>query len=234
MEQLINSRNQPIPRGLLVMAETAIPEDAAWYIAEKPSIPPGLSIRQIEDIQAVREELMKNKYLTKDEVKAIIDFQKLRERGERIQGQTNDHLRRAGLILVMKGLEVILRRRAPHGNVQWDALRMVANEPRHLVRAIPPSTSDIIMAQRLGTLAVDNAMAGHTDFMISQWLTEYVLVPLKLAVLGRKRIPESGIFWKSILAKTRQPSDLVPPWPDNWKSAEKKDFSDSEQRPEDI
>jgi len=66
-------------------------------------------------------------------------------------------------------------------------------------------TSDIVMGQRLGTLAVDNAMAGYTDFMISQWLTEYVLIPLKLVVLGRKRIPQSGIFWKSVLAKTDQP-----------------------------
>ena len=52
-------------------------------------------------------------------------------------------------------------------------------------------------------------MAGYTDFMISQWLTEYVLVPLKLVVLGRKRIPKDGIFWKSVLAKTGQPADLV-------------------------
>lgn len=86
---------------------------------------------------------------------------------------------------------------------------MVRNEPRHQLRAIPPSCSDIIIGQRLGTLAVDNAMAGYTDFMISQWLTEYVLVPLKLVVLGRKRIPEDGIFWKSVLAKTGQPADLV-------------------------
>jgi hypothetical protein len=60
------------------------------------------------------------------------------------------------------------------------------------------------MAQRLGILAVDNALAGYTDFMISQWLTEFVLVPLKLVVLGRKRIPQGGMFWKSVLAKTGQ------------------------------
>jgi hypothetical protein len=58
-------------------------------------------------------------------------------------------------------------------------------------------------------LAVDNAVAGYTDFMISQWLTEYVVVPLSLVVLGRKRIPSSGIFWQSVLAKTHQPEDLV-------------------------
>lgn len=47
-------------------------------------------------------------------------------------------------------------------------------------------------------------MAGYGDFMISQWLTEYVLVPLSLVVLGRKRVPKAGIFWKTVLAKTEQ------------------------------
>jgi hypothetical protein len=64
------------------------------------------------------------------------------------------------------------------------------------------------MGQRLGMLAVDNAMAGLTDFMISQWLTEYVLVPLKSVVLGRKHIPGSGIFWNSVRAKTGQPAEM--------------------------
>jgi 6-phosphofructokinase 1 len=64
------------------------------------------------------------------------------------------------------------------------------------------------MGHRLGTLAVDSGMAGYTDFMVSQWVTEYVMIPLKLVVLGRKRIPTSGIFWKSVLAKTGQPPDL--------------------------
>jgi len=56
----------------------------------------------------------------------------------------------------------------------------VTSEPRHLIRAVPPSVTDQIVGQRLGALAVDNAMAGYTDFMVSQWLTEYVLVPLAL------------------------------------------------------
>ena len=47
-----------------------------------------------------------------------------------------------------------------------------------------------------------------TDFMISQWLTEYVMVPLKLVVMGRKRVPTEGIFWKAVIAKTGRPADL--------------------------
>jgi 6-phosphofructokinase 1 len=86
----------------------------------------------------------------------------------------------------------------------WESFRVFSNEPRHLLRAIAPSASDVIFGQRLGVLAVDNAMAGYTDFMISQWMTEYVLVPLKLVVLGRKRVPHDGIFWKSVVANTGQ------------------------------
>jgi 6-phosphofructokinase len=92
---------------------------------------------------------------------------------------------------------------------------MVRNEPRYLVRALEPSTSDIINGQRLGLLAVDAAMAGYTDCMISQWLTEFAIVPLDLVVLGRKRIPPKGMFWNSVAAKTRQPADLVIPYPRN-------------------
>lgn len=67
--------------------------------------------------------------------------------------------------------------------------------------------ADVVFGERLGTLAVDNAMAGYTDFMVSQWLTEYVLVPLELVVLGRKRVPD-GIFWKTVLANTGQPERM--------------------------
>ena len=65
----------------------------------------------------------------------------------------------------------------------------------------------MVFGERLGILAVDNAMAGYTDFMVSQWLTEYVLVPLELVVLGRKRVPD-GIFLKTVLANTGQPERM--------------------------
>ena len=85
---------------------------------------------------------------------------------------------------------------------------LFVNEPRHLIRAIPPSSLDITHARRLGYLAVDGAMAGYRDFMLSQWLTEYVMVPLRLVVLGRKRVPETGAFLANARASTGQPDDL--------------------------
>jgi len=64
-------------------------------------------------------------------------------------------------------------------------------EPRYLIRAIPANSVDQIYCQRLADMAVHNALARYTDFMISQWLTEYVLVPLKLVAKGHKKIPQA-------------------------------------------
>jgi len=113
-----------------------------------------------------------------------------------IKGHIDDKLREASFKIVKYSIEKEID------------FKVLTNEPRHLIRSIPPSTIDIINANRLGTLAVDNAIAGYTDCMISQWLTEYCLVPLDLVVLGRKRIPKDGIFWRSVVAKTGQPEKL--------------------------
>ncbi len=140
--------------------------------------------------------------LTEEEKREIRSFLKSR----RVFGQTPDALRSGGLKLVARVLQKCIRRMAGD---YWRDFRVFTNEPRHLIRAIPPSSSDIIFGHRLGSLAVDCAMAGYTDFMISQWLTEYVMVPLRLVTLGRKRIPKDGIFYKSARASTSQPADLT-------------------------
>jgi 6-phosphofructokinase len=199
------------------MAETSIPVDAVYYLdPENHPLPKTFSHEEKIKAQHLIDGLRREDALTPKEKSAIVNYHGMRKRGRRLEGQTSDDLRRAGLKIVLYGLKVLLRSDGVHGQVQWDKLRVVANEPRHLVRSINPSTSDIVMGQRLGTLAVDNAMAGCTDFMISQWLTGFVLVPLKLVVLGRKRVPQSGVFWRSVLAKTRQEGDLVKPWPNRW------------------
>jgi 6-phosphofructokinase 1 len=201
VRRVLQKQDPRPPHGIIVMAETAIPQDAQDYIDDPDigltSIPDGERLTQIRDALAEKEEL--RRYL------------ELRGKKKRIQGQTEDALRSAGLKIVSRGLLKGLADGDDDAgpSEDWKRLRAFTNEPRHLLRAIPPSCLDIIIGQRLGTLAVDNAMAGFTDFMISQWLTEYVLVPLRLVVLGRKRIPESGMFWKSVLAKTGQPAVMV-------------------------
>lgn len=180
-------RSGRIPSALVVMAETAIPVDAMDFIDDP-------------DVALIEKE--KN---------ALRNFQKLRDKDRRIQGQTDEWLRSGGLKIVSRGLEKLIKGGEIHVNgdfdmPDWSLLRVFTNEPKHLLRAIPPSCNDIIIGHRLGTLAVDNALAGYTDFMLSQWLTEYVLVPLGLVVLGRKRIPRKGVFWRSVKSKTGQQS----------------------------
>jgi 6-phosphofructokinase 1 len=177
LQENYSAGNPPrhMSHGLIVMAETAIPQDV--------------------------EEYMDDPYLrlSGEEKGAIHTFIR---NGRRVQGQTPDELRSGGLKVVSRVLQKEIRDKMQ--GEYWKVFRVFTNEPRHLIRAIPPSVSDVIFGRRLGALAVDNAMAGYTDFMVSQWVTEYVLVPLKLVVLGRKRIPPGGIFWKSVIASTRQ------------------------------
>jgi 6-phosphofructokinase 1 len=202
LKERICTTGRRIPYGLVVMAEAAIPLDALECIGE----------RSPKSHQKLYEEINAAITLSPKERATIVEFDQLRSKNKRIEGQTDDLLRQASLRIVMQALPILVPKvdipKPPPFIPNWARLRMVVNEPRNLLRTVVPSTSDLTMAQRLGVAAVDNALAGYTDFMISQWLTEYVLVPLKLVVLGRKRIPKSGMFWESVLAKTGQPAVL--------------------------
>ncbi len=169
------------PYGVIVMSETAIPLDADDYY-DDPDV--GLVLQERRAVEAFVAN------------------------GRRIPGQTPDSLRSAGLKIVSKVLEKDIRTNLLPESY-WGQFRVSTNEPRHLLRSIRPSVSDLAFGERLGVLAVDNAMAGYHDFMVSQWVTEFVLVPLKLVTLGRKRVRKDGIFWKSVLASTGQPEDLT-------------------------
>jgi len=178
MERYDDEQNNAGPYAMVVMAETALPADAKDYVSDTRA---GLSKKEQEAL----DSFLKN--------------------GRRVRGQTPDELRRAGLKIVSKVLQDRIQKELEPSDY-WEDFRVITNEPRHLIRSIPPSVTDVIFGERLGALAVDNAMAGYTDFMVSQWLTEFVLVPLPLVVLGRKRVPTTGIFWKSVVSKTGQPT----------------------------
>jgi 6-phosphofructokinase 1 len=144
------------PYAIIVMSETAIPRDVEKYIDRVDLADKGKD--------AIR------KFTGTGQQSAGYGLK------WRVQGQTPDKLRTAGLKIVARVLQDEIRL-TPGDEEYWSNFRAFTNEPRHLIRAIPPSVSDVIFGQRLGTLAVDNAMAGYTDFMVSHWLTEYVLVP---------------------------------------------------------
>ncbi|MBN2535115.1 MAG: hypothetical protein JXB88_19695 [Spirochaetales bacterium] len=214
------------------MAETAIALDARWYLdnpdfgftdAEKHEVEKYLNLDyfnhvslDLDDIQLkkIKQYLGIDTSIPYDEVKPLDKIEKsfLRKYAKhlRTKGQTPDYLRSAGLKLVSKVLQYYIRNNKKYlPECYWEGFRVFINEPRHLLRAADPTSSDILFGQRLGTLAVDGAMAGYTDFMISQWLTEYVLVPLRLVILGRKRVPENGIFYRSAISSTGQDADLI-------------------------
>jgi hypothetical protein len=188
------------------MAETSVPLDVEEYIRDPEG--PGISdsdrelLRQIGLRQPEREALARYAGVP---LGAGVPGQPGTVR--RVVGPTPDALRSGALKIVSRVLHWKLKN---HPSKGWTELRVMTNEPRHLIRAIPPSSSDIIFARRLAYLAVDGAMAGFRDFMISQWLTEYVMVPLPLVVLGRKRIPTDGAFYANARASTGQPSVLEP------------------------
>ena len=208
-------REQRSPYGMIVMAETAVPEDWYRYVRwhehlQRMAEPPDQLLGRIKDptlkdaIRGLIKEPGVGAFtldLGRDEVEAMITFV---DNGRRVYGQTPDALRTVSLRLVSQVLQHRIREEMGPANEYWNTFRVFTSEPRHFLRSSPPSASDIISGRRFGTLAVDNAMAGYGDFMISQWLTEYVLVPLSLVVLGRKRVPKKGIFWKSVLSKTEQ------------------------------
>jgi 6-phosphofructokinase 1 len=93
-------------------------------------------------------------------------------------------------------------------DISGKPVEVFINRPLHYIRAGKANAHDQIYCERLGALAVDNALYGYTDFLISQWLTEYVLVPLELVAWKRKSIPPDGIFWKQVCASSGQPAGL--------------------------
>jgi 6-phosphofructokinase 1 len=86
-----------------------------------------------------------------------------------------------------------------------DLLSVFINQPRHHIRAVAANAHDRVFCERLGALAVDNALAGYTDFMVSEWLTEFVLVPLSLVGDWKKGVDIRGMFWKQVISNTGQP-----------------------------
>jgi len=83
------------------------------------------------------------------------------------------------------------------------------NRPRHHIRAIPPNAADRTYCERLGAMAVEAGLTGYTGCMVSQWLNEYVLVPLQL-VRRKRSLALGGLFWKQVVLSTGQP-DISPP-----------------------
>lgn len=115
---------------------------------------------------------------------------------------------REGRLIYLKDLlENEIREKFPDGRHE-----VFVSQPRHLIRAVSANSADQTHCKRLADMAVHSALAGFTDFMITQWLSEYVLVPLDTVLYPygdntpcKKAMP-TGIFWKTVQNSTGQPS----------------------------
>jgi 6-phosphofructokinase len=96
-------------------------------------------------------------------------------------------------------------------NARGQEIGTFVSRPRHHIRAFPPNAWDQTYCDRLGALAVETALAGYTRCIVSQWLSEFVLVPLELVSMGRKRMTTSGMFWRQIMQATGQPDVSAKP-----------------------
>jgi 6-phosphofructokinase len=88
------------------------------------------------------------------------------------------------------------------------------NQPQHFIRSVAPNSHDQVYCRRLADMVVDSCLGGYTNFMISSWLTEYVIVPLAFSAQGGltdegyKTFPTRGVFWRTVLGSTQQPDFL--------------------------
>jgi 6-phosphofructokinase 1 len=86
-----------------------------------------------------------------------------------------------------------------------DGMKSFVNQPRHYVRAVAANPHDHVYCEQFGASAVDNALAGFTDFVISSWLGSFVMVPLRLVANHQKTLDIHGTFWKLVVNTTGQP-----------------------------
>ena len=85
-------------------------------------------------------------------------------------------------------------------------LNLKYTDPSYSLRSVPASAPDALFCYALARGAVHAAMAGNTAMMISHCHGEYVHVPMKLAVSGRKQVDPIGYTWMSVLEATGQPA----------------------------
>lgn len=83
-------------------------------------------------------------------------------------------------------------------------------DPSYMIRSVPANSDDSIFCGFLGQNAVHEGMSGKTGMVVGLWNDEFVCIPMRLIVSGRKRVPLDGKLWNSVLEATGQPS-LKPP-----------------------
>ncbi|MBS1258601.1 MAG: ATP-dependent 6-phosphofructokinase [Candidatus Scalindua arabica] len=78
-------------------------------------------------------------------------------------------------------------------------------DPSYMIRSAPANPNDSTYCARLGAHAVHADMAGKTGMIISLIHSQFVHVPIRLAISSRKRIDPHKELWRDVTEATGQP-----------------------------
>ncbi len=83
-------------------------------------------------------------------------------------------------------------------------------DPSYSIRSAPAQGTDAILCYQLAENAVHAAMAGRTDCVVGGWNDQFVLIPIALATMQRKKVDVDGPLWRAVLGSTRQNDYYAP------------------------
>ena len=78
-------------------------------------------------------------------------------------------------------------------------------DPSYMIRSAPANSNDSTYCARLGAHAVHAAMAGKTGMIVSLIHSQFVHIPIRLAISCRKRIDPHKELWRDVMEATGQP-----------------------------
>ncbi len=79
-------------------------------------------------------------------------------------------------------------------------------DPSYLIRSVPATANDSVFCGFLGQDAVHAGMAGKTNMVVGSLNDQFVYIPIREIIKGRKQVNLNGKLWKSVLEATGQPS----------------------------
>ena len=82
-------------------------------------------------------------------------------------------------------------------------------DPSYIIRSMPANAFDSAFCQVLGQSAAHAGMAGNTDLVVGVWNDQFTHVPIPVAVSERKKVDLRGWLWRSVLASTGQPFEML-------------------------
>lgn len=96
-------------------------------------------------------------------------------------------------------------------DARFEGKNVVIHRAGYVVRSCAPNPSDRLLCRRLASLAVDNALAGFSEFVITPTALDVALVPLKLVagsdvggLGGPKMVNRNGRFWAEVATRNEQ------------------------------